>query len=81
MAMLAAGYVMTATGLYLPGEKLISIPSHKYFVREGALGWFKFGKKKDPAVPEQAAEKASGNEEGPMGDEPVEPKPDTAPVR
>ena len=43
MAMLAAGYVMTATGLYLPGEKLISIPSHKYFVREGALGWFKDG--------------------------------------
>ena len=43
MAAMLAGGVLTASGLWMPGEKTISIPSHKYFVPKGALGWFNDG--------------------------------------
>ncbi len=39
MAVLMAGGVVTVAGLWLPGEKLISIPSHRYFVPAGQLAW------------------------------------------
>lgn len=39
MAMLAAGGVMTAAGIWMPGEKVISIPSRKIFVPAGGLAW------------------------------------------
>jgi hypothetical protein len=36
---LAAGGVVTAAGLWMPGEKLISIPSRKIFVPKSYLAW------------------------------------------
>ena len=38
-AAMAAGMVVTAEGLWMPGEKLISIPSHRYFAPAGSLAW------------------------------------------
>lgn len=43
MAAMLAGGVMTATGLWMPGEKLISIPSKKIFVPAGRLAWVQDG--------------------------------------
>lgn len=40
---MAAGAVVTAEGLWLPGEKLISIPSKKIFIPEGRLAWIEDG--------------------------------------
>ena len=40
VAAMLAGGVLTASGLWLPGEKMISIPSHTYFLPKGALAWF-----------------------------------------
>ncbi len=40
---LAAGAVMTAEGLWMPGEKLISIPSKKIFIPDGRLAWVEDG--------------------------------------
>jgi len=34
LAMMAAGMVMTAEGIWMPGQKLISIPSKKIFMPE-----------------------------------------------
>ena len=42
MAMLAAGAVVTAEGLWMPGEKLISIPEKKIFVPK--LKWHRVEK-------------------------------------
>ena len=38
-AAIAAGAVVTAEGLWLPGSKLISIPSGEIFIPEGTLAW------------------------------------------
>jgi hypothetical protein len=43
MAGLAAGMVVTAEGLWMPGEKLISIPSKKFFVPDGRIAWIEDG--------------------------------------
>ena len=37
--MLAAGGVMTAAGIWMPGEKVISIPSREIFIPDGTLAW------------------------------------------
>jgi len=42
-AAMAAGAVVTAEGLWIPGQKLISIPSKRYFIPAGALAWFDDG--------------------------------------
>lgn len=43
MAGLGAGMIMTAEGLWMPGEKLISIPSRKIFIPSGRLAWVEDG--------------------------------------
>lgn len=43
IAAMAAGAVVTAEGLWLPGEKLISIPAKKIFIPEGRLAWVEDG--------------------------------------
>lgn len=43
IAALMAGVVVTAEGLWMPGEKLISIPSRKFFIPEGTLAWLEDG--------------------------------------
>ncbi len=43
MAAIAAGMVMTAEGLWMPGQKLISIPSKKIFIPPGRLAWMEDG--------------------------------------
>ena len=40
---LAAGAVMTAEGLWVPGQKLISIPSKKIFLPAGHLAFIEGG--------------------------------------
>jgi len=40
---MAAGMVMTAEGLWMPGQKLISIPSRKIFLPAGKLAWMEDG--------------------------------------
>jgi hypothetical protein len=42
-ASLAAGMVVTAEGFWMPGERLISIPSRKIFVPAGRLAWVDAG--------------------------------------
>ncbi len=44
MAAIMAGGVLTASGLWMPGEKVISIPSKRFFVPEGSLAWLDDGK-------------------------------------
>jgi len=39
MVALLAGGMLTAAGVWLPGSKLISIPSGKIFIAEGTLAW------------------------------------------
>ena len=39
IAGMAAGMIMTAEGLWMPGQKLISIPSKKIFIPQGRLAW------------------------------------------
>lgn len=43
IAAMAAGMVMTAEGLWVPGQKLISIPSRKIFLPAGKLAWMEDG--------------------------------------
>lgn len=43
LAAVAAGMVMTAEGLWMPGQKLISIPSRKIFLPAGKLAWMEDG--------------------------------------
>lgn len=40
---IAAGAVMTAEGLWVPGQKLISIPSRKMFLPAGHLAFIEGG--------------------------------------
>jgi len=40
---MAAGAIVTAEGLWVPGQKLISIPSRKIFIPEGRLAWVEDG--------------------------------------
>ena len=47
VAMLMAGGVITAAGVWMPGEKVISIPSRKFFVPTGTLAWLDAG---DPHI-------------------------------
>lgn len=43
VAMMLAGGVVTAAGIWMPGDKLISIPSRKIFIPEGTLAWLDAG--------------------------------------
>ncbi len=47
VAMLMAGAVVTAAGIWMPGDKLISIPSRKIFIPPGTLAWLDAG---DPHI-------------------------------
>jgi len=40
LAVMMAGGAVIAGELWIPGQKLISIPSHKIFIPEGQLAWF-----------------------------------------
>ena len=44
LARMLAGGVVTAAGIWMPGEKLISIASKRYFVPDSVLAWFMDGK-------------------------------------
>lgn len=43
LAVLAAGGMVVAGELWIPGQKLISIPSRKIFIPEGRLAWIEDG--------------------------------------